>query len=275
MRPVYTQGMRVQIDVDGMANPLPPPPFRRRPPGVFAFALHDYQTSEYFREDWGYSVPRGLFEDKDKLKNKEGWPEMVPFEQRVGVKLTEELQWFWFKQLVLSYFGHVEPNRLTSREMEFMKNAWRGITKGHTAFCNNKGTDTCRDFIRNVNPNEELPVLWENTCGGTTLELNSDATYAKGHKVKTLRTSDYETWKDWTFLDHPQFFTFGTNATPYKSRTTDTLTTTGPWKVDPMHYLDGKHVPVPIISEAGHVFVEPHRVRILNFIEPTPSPYVR
>jgi len=236
--------------------------------------LHDYQTSEYFRKDWGYSVPRGLFEDKDRLKNIQGWPEMVPFEPRAGVKLTEELQWFWFKQLILSYFGHAHFDMLTPQERVFIKNAWRGITKGHTAFCNSKGTDTGRDFIRDVNRNEELPVLWENTCGGSTVELNSDATNAKGYKVKTLRVSDYEKWKNWTFLDHPQFFTFGTNATPYLIGTIDTFTTQGPWKVDPMHYLDGKHIPVPIISEAGYVFLEPNRARILDTWEQTPNPYV-
>lgn len=267
--------MRAQIDIDGVARSLPPPPFRRRPPGVFAFALHDYETSAYLRKDWGYSVPRGLFKDNDKLKNQLGWPEMVPFEPRVGVKLTEELQWFWFKQLILSCYGHPEFDRLTAGEQDFIKNAWRGITKSYTAFCNGRGTDRCRDFIRNVNRDEELPILWENTCGGTTLELNSTAVYSKGHKVKTLRTADYETWKDWTFLDHPQFFTFGTNATPYQAGTNDTFTTTGPWKVDPMHYLDGKHVPVPIISKMGHVFVESERVRILDVSEPTPSPYVK
>ena len=267
--------MRYQIDIDGQARPLPSNPLRRMSAAIFAFVLHDYQTSEFFRADWGYAVPRGLLMDNDRLKNKQGWPEMVPFKPRVGVKLTSELQWFWFKQLTLSYFGHMEVGNLRPNEMEFMQNAWRGITKGHTAFCNNKGTDTCHDFIRDVNRNNDVPVLWENTCGGTTVELNSREAYAKGHKVKTLRTSDYETWKDWTFLDHPQFFTFGTNATPYQAGTEATYSTQGPWKVDPMHYLEGKHVPVPIISEAGHVFVEPHRVRILSFMESTPSPYVK
>lgn len=267
--------MRVQIDINGVVHALPPPPFRRRPPGVFAVVLHDFETSAYYRQDWGYSVPRGLLEDKDRLKNEAGWPEMVPFEPRVGVKLTEELQWFWFKQLILSYFGHKDFDRLTGEQKEFIRNAWRGITKGHTAFCNGRGTDTCWDFIRNVNRDEELPILWENTCGGTTIELNSAEVYAKGHKVKTLRTSDYETWKDWTFLDHPQFFTFATNATPYRVGSVDTVTTTGPWKVDPMHYLDGNHIPVPIISKAGHVFVEPERIRILDPDEPTPNPYVK
>lgn len=266
--------MRFQIDIDGMPHPLPAEPLLPRGPGIFAFVLHDFQTSAYHRKDWGYSVPRGLLEDKDRLKNEQGWPEMVPFEPREGVKLTEELQWFWFRQMVLSYFGHTDMSKLTRKEMNFMENAWRGITKGHTAFCNGKGTDDHRDFIRNEHKNKELPVLWENTCGGSLVELNSRAKYAKGYKVKTLRTSDYDKWKDWTFVDHPQFFTFGVNATPFLTGTKDTYTIKGPWKVDPMHYLDGKHVPVPILSDAGHVFVEPNRVRILDPREPTPSPYV-
>ena len=268
--------MPFQIDINGIAHPLPSKPLLPpRPLGVFAVVLHDYETTEYFRKDWNISVPRGLFEDGDKLKNEQGWPEMVPFEPRRGVKLTENLQRFWFKQLVLSYYVHSELEKLTYDEVEFIQKAWAGVTKGHTAFTNGKGTDTNRDFIRDENRNKDLPVLWENACGGSLLELNSTATYAKGYKVKTLRTSDYEKWKDWTFLDHPQFFTFGTNATPFLAGTRDTYTTTGPWKVDAMHYLDGKHVPVPIISDTGHVFVAPNRVRILSPKEGTPNPYVQ
>lgn len=267
--------MRVQIDIHGVPNPLPPRPPLRRPPGIFAFVLHDYQTDEFFRSDWNYSVPRGLLEDKDKLKNDRGWPEMVPLRPRVGVKLTEELQWFWFKQLILSYYGHSDFNRLSAAQKEFIREAWRGLTKGHTAFCNGKGTDTCWDYIRDVNRNAELPVLWENTCGGSVVELHSAEPYSKGYKVKMLKTSDYELWKDWTFLDHRERFTLGTNATPYLVRTKDTFTKTGPWKVDPMHYLDGKDVPVPLISDAGHVFIETNRVRILHDDEPFPPAYVQ
>lgn len=251
----------------GIPSPAP------RPAGVFAVALHDYQTSEFYRRDWNYSVPRGLLNDRDNLKNDVGWPEMVPFDPREGVKLTEKLQWFWFKQLILSYYGHSDFNRLSAAQKDFIKEAWRGVTKGHTAFCNGKGTDTCWDYIRGVNEHAELPMLWENTCGGSLLELSSAVPYTRGYKVKTLKTADYELWKDWTFLDHPQFFSFGTNATPYLIGTTDTVTKSGPWKVDPMHYLDGKHLPIPIISDAGYVFVKTHRVRILQVTEPTPGPY--
>jgi len=42
-----------------------------------------------------------------------------------------------------------------------------------------------------------------------------------------------------------------------------------------MHYLGGKHIPVPILSEAGHVYVEPDRVKILDPGEPTPKPYIQ
>jgi hypothetical protein len=266
--------MRFQIDINGEANPLPSQPVRPRPLSIFAFVLHDFQTTAFFRKDLGYSVPRGLYEDHDKLKNEKGWPEMVPFEPREGVDLTAELQWFWFKQLVLSYFGHAELGKLLPEEMKFMKEAWRGITKGHTAFCNNKGTDTHRDFIRNVNKRAGLPMLWENTCGGSIIELSSTFKYSKGYKVKTLKTSAYKQWKDWTYLDHPQFFSFATNATPYLSGTKNTYSMEGPWKVNPMHYLEGKDIPVPIISDAGHVFVEPNRVRILDPFESPPGPYV-
>jgi hypothetical protein len=269
--------MRIQVVVHGTAAPAPPPAPAPtpRPPGIFAFVLHDYQTSEYFRAGpgWGYSVPRGLFDDRDKLANDKGWPEMVPFDPRVGVKLTERLQWFWFRQLLLSYFGDTSFEMLNAAQKAFSKDAWTGLTKGHTAFTNGRGTDTCWDYIRNLNKGSELPVLWENTCGGSLLELTSVVPYSKGYRVKTLKTSDFLVWRDWTFLDHPQFFTFGTNATPYLVGTKDTFTKTGPWKVDPMHYLHGKHVPVPIISDAGFVFIKRHRVRILQQAESTPSPY--
>ena len=56
--------MRVEVVVHGAAAAAPPPP-PPRPPGVFAFVLHDYQSSEYFRQDWNYSVPRGLFYDQN------------------------------------------------------------------------------------------------------------------------------------------------------------------------------------------------------------------
>jgi len=268
--------MRVQIDIHGVPNPLPPRPPLRRPSGIFAFVLHDYQTSEYFRQDWNTSVPRGLFDDTDRLKNERGWPEMVPLQPRVGVKLTERLQWFWFKQLILSYYGHSDFNRLSAAQKEFIREAWRGLTKGHTAFCNRRGTDTCWDYINGVNEGAELPILFENTCGGTVVELHSAEPHPKkGYKVKTLKASDFELWQDWTFLDHRERFTLGTNATPYLVRTKDTFTKTGPWKVDQMHYLGGKDVPVPLISDAGHVFIQTNRVRILHDNEPFPLAYVQ
>lgn len=263
-----------------------------RPPGVFAFALNDYQTSEYYREDWGYSVPRSLLEDDDKLKNDQGWPQIVPFDPRDGVKLTKELQWFIIKQLVLAKYGialieHYSGTRLVTIEEEFykrltneqqayIKKAWSGLTKSWTAFMNGKGTEEGsgnRDYINGWNLEGEFAKIFELCCGGNLLQLASNVKYGRGYKVLTLRAADYWKWKHWTFLDHPQFFMLATNATPFLRGTRDTLTNTGPWKVDPMHYLDGAHVPLPIFSADGYVYAETHRVRILRADEPTPPPY--
>src|SRR5262245_57215230 len=53
---LYTWVMHVQIDINGVAHLLPPSAWRSpRPPGVFAFVRHDFQTDYYFRKDWGYS----------------------------------------------------------------------------------------------------------------------------------------------------------------------------------------------------------------------------
>jgi hypothetical protein len=237
------------------------------PPPVFAFVLHDFQT-----EDYNY-LPRPLYDPNDKLDDDKGWPEMCPLDPRVGVKLTERLQWFWVKQLVLSAYG-VDVNnrdqfraRLSLNQQDYIENAWRGLTKSQTAFTNQRGTDTGRDYIRRLHPDADLPLLFENTCGGTVVELASRTVYSKGYKVKTLRTLDYEAWRSWTYKDHPQYFTKATVSTP-------TQLAPHLWRVDPFHYLDGEDVPVPIISDAGYVFVAPSRVRMLAQAEAWPRAYV-
>lgn len=258
---VYSPRIRISV------NPKPP-----APSGIFAYVLHDYETDEYNHK------PRGLVDPDDKLKDTQGWPEMVPLEPRVGVKLTEKLQWFWMKQLVLSMYGislieHYSGSklitiqdefysRLTSWQRDFMLNAWRGITKSQTAFMNGKGTDHNWDYIRNQNKGGELPQLFENLCGGAVIELTSRTPYGKGYKLKTLRVDRYEEWKHWTYQDHPQYFYAGVNATPYLVGTVGTFTRTGPWKVDDMHYLDGKPVIVPILSY-GDEYIAANRVRVM------------
>lgn len=222
-----------------------------RPPGIFAFVLHDWQMRQFDFK------PRSLLDPRDQLDDEKGYPEMCPLDPRIGVKLTERLQQFWFKQLQLS---------APSMFMTELKNAWRGLTKGHTAFMNKKGTDNgYADYINGTNEGAEPPQLFENTCGGTTVELFNRSIYAKGYKVKTLKTSDYELWKNWNFRTHPQYFTLATNSTVIRYA--------DKWRVDPMHYLDGQDVPVPIISEAGFVFIDPARVRVLADGELFPRAY--
>lgn len=257
-----------------LGNPTPP---AARPEGFYGVVLHDWETSVYYSTRFGTSVPRSLYDPRDKLENDEGYPEMCPLIPRMGVKLTEKFQWFWCKQLVLSAYGIdlIETptstlqdefyRRLSVPQQNYIKEAWRRLTKGHTAFCNGRGTDTCWDYIRDVNRGAELPILFENTCGGHTVQFVQPAPYASGYKVKMLDQLKYNLWKDWTYKSHPQFFTFAVNSTVIRWGAY--------WRCDPFHFLDGKDVPVPLISFVGYSYIDRRRIQILKDTDPTPRAY--
>jgi hypothetical protein len=229
-------------------------PVSARPPGVFAWVKWDWELPPFYK-------PRSLWYPDDKLHNDSGYPQTCPLSPAAGddnsVRLTEKLQWFWFRQMQVSAGYDMTPEEL--------KAAWRGLTKSWTAFTNGRGTDVCRDYITPGNEGAELPLLFSLTCGGTVVELTNRTLYSRGYEVKALRVSDYELWKAWTYKDHPQYFTIATNATvvPYGNK----------WRVDPFHYLDWRTVAVPILSDSGVVYVDPARVRILGDNEPFPKPY--
>lgn len=257
------------------AQVAPVLPLSPLPPGTWAQALHDYERREYFRPDLGYSVPRSLLNPKDKLTDAKGFPEMVPLAPRVGVKLTRNLQWFWVKLLVLSKYGielienstktfESEFKRILSPiQQEYIKSAWRGLTKGHTAFTNGRGTDEFRDYISGINLSaSEEPMLWENTTGGSLLRLEGLREYREGYKVLTLKTSDFHLWKNFTPERNPGYFSNATNSTPLGFDGKPSLS--GPWRVDPFHYLGGRPVWVPIISNTGETYIRKERVRILR-----------
>jgi len=238
------------------------------PAPIYAFVLHDWQLAKYDYK------PRSLFDPNDGLLDTVGYPEMVNLTPRPGIRLTEQLQWFMVKQLVLSKYNKNVNNkqeffgRLSSEEREYIVRAFCGLTKSQTAFTNNAGTEEesgRRNYIAGWNTGGEFPILFENTCGGTTVELFSNIKYANGYKIKTLRNSDYEIWKNRTYKSHPQYFTKAVNATviPYQ----------GKWRIDAMHYLDGKEVAIPIISETGYSFIATDRVILLNWNNSIPSPY--
>lgn len=272
--------------------------------GIYAYALHDFECDEFFRPrnakgEWGYNVPRSLLEDKDKLKNWNGYPEMVPFKPRNGVKLTETIQYWWAAQLVWSKYrisifpyrnssGHLFTvkelfhTKLTKTQQEYIANAFYKLTADQTAFTNGSGTNdrnepTGRCFLTNTG-GPDLPILWENGCGGNTYkvgykEVNSEMEYIE---LVTLKASEYSTWCTWKYDDpeHRWAFTYATNETPFLVGTINTLTNKGPWKVDAMHFLDGADVIVPLISNEGHVFVKASRVEIIRELYKYRRPYV-
>lgn len=288
---------RLSLDLSLRLSPRPiQSPKITLPPGVWGQALHDFESPDewpedpsfrpmYFRDDLGYPVPRSLANPKDRLNDAKGFPEMVPGDPRVGVKLTKRIQWFIVKLFVLSKYGIllIEDERqgktfesefkrlLTRAQQDYIKNAWRGHTKSFTAFTNQRGTDNCIDYINGVtNGSNELPVLWENVTGGTLLRLESLRVYRQGYKILALKTSDYLIWRNWTPYDHPGYFTDPTNSTPY-ALDGKTLTLRGPWRADRFHYLGGS-APVwtPIMSNTGFFYIRKNRIRILKQGEPFP-----
>lgn len=249
-------------------------------PRSYATIKHDYESSEFTRPDWGYPVPRSL------LKNSTTppvTPEIVQFHPLLGIGLSEKVQWFWVKQLALSAYGvHMDPTResfereLNPVQREYIRYAWRSITHGDNPFCKGKGTDKYQDFVSRVNLSMLPPTLWEVSCGGSVHEMGNEPHGKFGFQIKTLKLKEYDQWKDYTYLSHPEYFAIGTLATPYLIGTEDATTTRGPFQVRPLPYLGGKDVPIPLISHLGIVYAKLSRIRIKHG-RPTvwPTPYFR
>ena len=248
-----------------------------------AYFLHDWESPKYFSDAYHRSVPRSLVDPNDKLKDDSGYPEMVPMEPRVGVKLTEPLQWFMMKQLVLSKYGInlIESDIggtntfksqfykfLDVKQRNYMVNAFLGLTKSWTAFMNGAGTELesgRRNYITEWNlDSKEYPMLFENSCGGNTHELASLGLYSKGYKIKMLRVADYPLWRNYNYITHPQFFVKATNSTVIRFGSN--------WRVDPFHYLDGRDVIVPLFCNENFVYVDADRVQLLKG-KPIPNVY--
>jgi hypothetical protein len=277
--------------------------------GMYAYALYDYHTVKYFRPkdargNWGYSVPRMLQDDRDHLPNDDGFPHTVPFSPRDGVRLTEKIQWFMVAQLTWSKYridilekdidGRSIPvksqfyQRLTRLQQDFIKAAWKKLTRDDTAFTNHSGTwnkktgeATGIDFINETGAGLSYPRLWELGCGGSTYLINQKEIPAGATSIelKALRVKDYHIWRSWKFTDprYRCFFTFATNITPYLVGTRDTFTEVGPWRVNQMDMLLGPDVILPVLTEneSGVVTVAADRVKIISQMYDYPYPYTQ
>jgi len=229
----------------------------RRPFIPFVCTLHDYETSA-----WNFK-PRSLFRNDDGLLNKVGYPEIVPLLNRDGTDMTEEIQFLWFNQNGLNM------------TLDERKQSWASLTSGHRAFTNNAGTDTRADFIRRVNLEEDLPVLFELSCGGNVFELDSLEVFSlmeeNYYRVKTLDPLKVSQYSEWNRNTHPQFFHLATNSTPFGFD--GEVSETPPWRVDAFPQFNGRVV-VPIFSANGINYVRTNRVKIMS---PTdifpPHPY--
>jgi hypothetical protein len=120
-------------------------------------------------------------------KQRIGFPEVYPLYWKDFVPLGSDWQWFWFRQLIHAYTGfvHWDEKRLSATELNTLKGKWASLTKSAEAFTNYHGTDTCHDYIRNVNTGAEIPKQGAITCCGNVVKVIGEPT-GKGTPIETL-----------------------------------------------------------------------------------------
>jgi len=260
--------VKVHLTAQIQPETYPPLPAGRS----FVRTLHDYETAV-----WNFK-PRSLFSPTDGLKDKLGYPEIVPLRTRAGVKLTQALQRLWFDQLLLAMFEHNRYAELTAEQQDAAKRAWANLTSSARAFTNHAGTDANEgraDFIRGLNLDGELPRIFELSCGGNVFELassNPESFLGKmWWKVRTLDPAKTYNSSEWNRQTHPEYFHVATNSTPFSRNNR--------WVVDPFPQLanvgyPGRDVIVPVLSARGFNYVEVSRVVMMkNGDRFPPKPY--
>lgn len=90
------------------------------------------------------------YEAKDGLQ-RVGYPGVYPLYLSQYCDLTEDWQWFWFRQLIHSFtgFAHWDEDRLSRAVLDMLKGKWKSLTKATEAFTNFRGTNNNRDHINN------------------------------------------------------------------------------------------------------------------------------
>lgn len=151
--------------------PTEPPAGIPLPAGTIHQILHDHEANDG--------------------KQRYGMPEVYPLHLSQYCELTEEWQWWWFRQLIHSYTGfvHWDEKRLSKAELDMLKGKWRSLTKDSEAFTNFKGTRTCTDYIsgviRDENPGQE-PLA----CCGDIVKILGGPVRLGGKILMTIETLD-------------------------------------------------------------------------------------
>lgn len=243
----------------------------------YYIGLHDFESPLY------HYKPRVLnVQNPNPKDNDMGFPEMIPFVKRQGMPLTEEILWFLFDLCLAGQYGFRydspgwrvltrDQKRKAASEFETFYDSKRFIT-------NNTGID------ENYNPIGEAVLgqkhrsgigkQLEVACGGNLFLAVSHtphmmvATDVDGVKrrIACIQIQMWDGKNPEPNLDifnpntHKHLFHSPTIATPFGYD--GKWTKTGPWRVDPFSFFNGRGMYVLYGTQPN--FVPKHRLRRLR-----------
>lgn len=197
-----------------------------------------------------------------------GLPQVFRLQPFKGTKLTEELQWFWFRL------------NLTSDVKESLQ-AWRAYTAEGVAFNNGSwGLNLCRDYVSGVRLKSPFPFpqLARLICGGNIIcgvEVGKQKVpgIPKGMDVLKVETINVRRPlpQGINYQTHPWLIHHATIIFPEGSNSN----VNGRRRVNPFPHLNGREgrpVFYPLISD-GDVYYPMRMLEKLPLNSPLPSPY--
>jgi len=185
--------------------------------GNYRLLGHDYQIGNWWtnKNKNGYN-----YDGKNRFaKTQGGNPETVAtYYKEDRVAMTVPWQWFAFRQMIFSAYGHFDEAKLTSEEYNLMVKAWASTMHGGRVITNNKGwNDGRRDDIQGINLDANWVMYMCLGMGGNVVKLLDDTIYEKGrdyaqcYKFETLDGSKPPpNPEDVNFLTHPHLFSRAT-----------------------------------------------------------------
>lgn len=196
-----------------------------------------------------------------------GLPETQKLMDNSPVILTEDLQWFWYDKLKLSYPSTQYDEDLPYKK--YMQNAFKSLTHGGRAVTNFKGWNNgYANYPSEINL-DKGPMAFEPILMGGALVQILGQFFKYGEWFYKIRAIDAKK----PLPDIDQY------TTPYLFyyATVSTRNALGPGirQVDPFPQLSGRDVPIPIFSNTGANAIRQAVVRLLEPDEEAPSPYVR
>lgn len=215
-----------------------------------------------------------------------GFPQMVPFNPRVGTPLTARWQWFMMNQQIYFLFGLTNFDQL---EQDYKYN-WRQLSTDqrdrmikwfnvmfddHRFLTNDRGVNNCYNAITGEREGGQLPIAWEVACAVNTVEMVSTKRImtqgTEWYEMKTLVGNNRPpSLRDVNFYTTPELIHIA--VTWLYNPTTNTFKT-GDFPQVWNSFGYNKHSLYPLVSPEGKVLVETSRVEILPPGTKTVNPF--